>query len=282
MASAIPVLPEVASTTVWPGLRRPLTSASWMMAQASRSLTDAMGLKASTFTKRWMSLGASRLRRTIGVLPMVETMLSWIMVLLSGARGSEIPGRRHGRGGEHQQHHDDPARGAESGLELLHLGRLLRRGRSALGLDCRGQRAQSPGRGGIHRQPDHQGHDGQQPAGAECHTRDAAHEGALEAGRVMPIEEKAGEAGDEPGAEESSGELADPGELVHERAGGWSHRLDRGEDEAGEHQHAPDPEDPGADMEKAEHHNNSGREHGQRSRALGSRATYMMWFRFQV
>ncbi len=50
IASAMPVLPEVASTTVWPGFRVPRRSASSMIAIARRSLTEASGLKASHFT----------------------------------------------------------------------------------------------------------------------------------------------------------------------------------------------------------------------------------------
>jgi hypothetical protein len=44
IASATPVLPEVASTTVWPAFNAPLRSASSMMAIASLSLTDESGL----------------------------------------------------------------------------------------------------------------------------------------------------------------------------------------------------------------------------------------------
>ena len=44
MASPIPVLPLVASTTVWPGLRSPRRSASSMMLIARRSFTDEAGL----------------------------------------------------------------------------------------------------------------------------------------------------------------------------------------------------------------------------------------------
>ena len=43
----MPVLPDVASTTVMPGLSSPRFSASSMMATARRSLTDASGLKYS-------------------------------------------------------------------------------------------------------------------------------------------------------------------------------------------------------------------------------------------
>ena len=50
MASAMPVLPEVASTTVWPGLSAPRASASSMIAIARRSLTEERGLKNSHLT----------------------------------------------------------------------------------------------------------------------------------------------------------------------------------------------------------------------------------------
>jgi len=44
MATAMPVLPDVASTTVWPGFRVPFFSAVSMIASASRSLTLESGL----------------------------------------------------------------------------------------------------------------------------------------------------------------------------------------------------------------------------------------------
>ncbi len=50
MARPMPVLPLVASTTVWPGFSVPLRSAASMMLTASRSLTEAAGLNASAFT----------------------------------------------------------------------------------------------------------------------------------------------------------------------------------------------------------------------------------------
>jgi len=50
IASAMPVLPDVASTTVCPGLSTPRRSASSMIAIASRSLTEAIGLNASILT----------------------------------------------------------------------------------------------------------------------------------------------------------------------------------------------------------------------------------------
>src|ERR1700732_122151 len=76
MASPIRVLPLVASTTVCPGLSRPVRSASSMTPRAKRSLTDPMGLKASILTYRATCAGASFLILTTGVRPIVSRMLS--------------------------------------------------------------------------------------------------------------------------------------------------------------------------------------------------------------
>ena len=76
IASAMPVLPEVASTTVWPGLSAPLRSASSMIAIARRSFTEDSGLKNSHFTYIVTCAGARRLTRTTGVRPIVCRMLS--------------------------------------------------------------------------------------------------------------------------------------------------------------------------------------------------------------
>jgi hypothetical protein len=76
IASAMPVLPEVASTTVCPGLSSPRRSASSMMPIARRSLTEAAGLKNSHFTYIVTPAGARRLSRTTGVRPIVPRMLS--------------------------------------------------------------------------------------------------------------------------------------------------------------------------------------------------------------
>ena len=78
IASAIPVLPDVGSMTVCPGLRTPRRSASSIIAIASRSLTELIGLKASHLTYIVVPAGARRLMRTTGVFPMVPRMLSWI------------------------------------------------------------------------------------------------------------------------------------------------------------------------------------------------------------
>jgi hypothetical protein len=50
MASPMPVLPLVASITVWPGFSVPSRSAASMMLTASLSFTDEAGLKASALT----------------------------------------------------------------------------------------------------------------------------------------------------------------------------------------------------------------------------------------
>jgi len=76
MASAMPVLPDVASTTVCPDVNAPVRSACSITAIARRSLTDASGLKNSHFTNIAAWLGANRWIRTIGVRPMVPRMLS--------------------------------------------------------------------------------------------------------------------------------------------------------------------------------------------------------------
>jgi hypothetical protein len=48
MARPMPVLPLVASITVWPGFKAPLFSAASMTPSASRSFTEPSGLKASS------------------------------------------------------------------------------------------------------------------------------------------------------------------------------------------------------------------------------------------
>ena len=75
----MPVLPEVASTTICPGTSAPRCSASRMMPSARRSFTEDIGLKASSLAYIVTPFGASRLMRTTGVLPTVPRMLSWSM-----------------------------------------------------------------------------------------------------------------------------------------------------------------------------------------------------------
>src|ERR1700760_3012771 len=77
----MPVLPLVASTTVWPGFSSPDFSAASITPSARRSFTEPSGLKASTLTNRFTPAGASRLMRTTGVPPTVSRMLSYFAMV---------------------------------------------------------------------------------------------------------------------------------------------------------------------------------------------------------
>src|SRR5215471_13644784 len=73
----MPVLPDVGSTIVAPGLSRPFSSASSIMARAMRSLTLPPGLRDSTFASTSAEpSGTTRLSRTSGVLPMRSRALA--------------------------------------------------------------------------------------------------------------------------------------------------------------------------------------------------------------
>ena len=75
MDSAIPVLPDVPSTIVPPGLRPPDATASSMIAAPMRSFTLAAGLADSSLARTVAcSPSVRELRRTSGVLPMVSEM----------------------------------------------------------------------------------------------------------------------------------------------------------------------------------------------------------------
>jgi len=70
MASEIPVFPEVGSSSVDPGRRRPSFSASDTMKNAARSFTDPVGLRSSSFAhSRAVGAGDSLGSPTSGVLP---------------------------------------------------------------------------------------------------------------------------------------------------------------------------------------------------------------------
>src|SRR5690606_26354555 len=93
----MPVLPLVASTTVWPGRSSPVRSARSITASAMRSLTEPIGLKDSIFTYTFTPGGASLPSLTSGVLPIVSRMLSkraigfsshWLRPILAAERGS--------------------------------------------------------------------------------------------------------------------------------------------------------------------------------------------------
>ncbi len=76
IASAIPVFPEVGSSTVWPGAIAPSASAASIIAFATRSLTEPVGLRPSSLAKmRTPALGESRGSSTSGVLPTASIRL---------------------------------------------------------------------------------------------------------------------------------------------------------------------------------------------------------------
>ena len=73
----MPVLPEVGSTSVPPGLSWPEASSASIMLTPIRSLTLAIGLKNSSFSRISASTPRSfviRFSRTSGVLPMVSVI----------------------------------------------------------------------------------------------------------------------------------------------------------------------------------------------------------------
>ena len=85
-ASAIPVLPEVASIMVIPGLSAPVAIASSIIAPAIRSFTLAIGLKGSAFNRILaQSLGTMCWRETSGVLPTVSWMVETDVEICMGA-----------------------------------------------------------------------------------------------------------------------------------------------------------------------------------------------------
>src|ERR1051325_2463662 len=70
MASAMPVLPLVASINVSPGLISPRRSAPMIMESAGRSFTEPAGLLPSSFARTtFVVFPGTRCRRTSGVLP---------------------------------------------------------------------------------------------------------------------------------------------------------------------------------------------------------------------
>src|SRR5690606_30057038 len=81
MASAIPVLPLVASMRVSPGLISPRSSARLIMEIAGRSLTDPAGLLPSSLhSTMLLVLPGRRCKRTSGVSPIVASMVLSIAV----------------------------------------------------------------------------------------------------------------------------------------------------------------------------------------------------------
>src|SRR5450759_5673841 len=89
MARPTPVLPEVGSMMVAPGLSAPLFSAASTIASAMRSLMEPPGLLRSDLMYTLCLLPNRRLMRMCGVLPMVCRMLSAFM---SGSLGGDVGG----------------------------------------------------------------------------------------------------------------------------------------------------------------------------------------------
>src|SRR5512134_3092298 len=76
IASAMPVLPLVASISVSPGLMRPRSSALRIIHRAGRSFTEPAGLLPSNLHSTTLVVSpGSRLSRTSGVLPTVSSMV---------------------------------------------------------------------------------------------------------------------------------------------------------------------------------------------------------------
>src|SRR6185295_20066747 len=75
----MPVLPEVGSISVSPGLISPRASAWRIIEIAGRSFTEPAGLLPSSFTSRtFLSESGKRCSRTSGVLPMKSSMVRFI------------------------------------------------------------------------------------------------------------------------------------------------------------------------------------------------------------
>src|SRR5260221_13471203 len=79
-----------------------------MMPSASRSLTEPIGLKASSLTNRFTCAGASLLIRTSGVFPIVPSTLSNLAVkneFLSAVRNASRGWQRmpYNNGDQHQE-----------------------------------------------------------------------------------------------------------------------------------------------------------------------------------
>src|SRR3954470_13976107 len=92
IASAMPVLPEVGSIRVSPGLISPRASAWRIIEIAGRSFTEPAGLLPSSFTSKILrSESGRRCSRTSGVLPMKSSTVRFIGVL-SGAQLVHVRG----------------------------------------------------------------------------------------------------------------------------------------------------------------------------------------------
>ena len=97
MASAMPVLPLVGSTTTVSGPMSPASSAASIIATPMRSLTECAGLKNSSFAATSAPAPSVTLRmRTSGVLPMssVTSLAIRMRLILPPSTGQARSGRR--------------------------------------------------------------------------------------------------------------------------------------------------------------------------------------------
>ncbi|MCY1307368.1 hypothetical protein D9M70_572860 [compost metagenome] len=82
MARAMPVLPEVASIRVSPGVMSPRSSARVIIDRAGRSLTEPAGLLPSSLTRSVLLVSpARRCKRTSGVWPTQSAMVGYCRVM---------------------------------------------------------------------------------------------------------------------------------------------------------------------------------------------------------
>src|SRR5205814_31333 len=125
MARPMPVLPEVPSTIVPPGFRRPARSASSIILTAIRSLIELPGLNVSSFTSTvpLTTPFVIRLMRTIGVSPIASRIVSQIFFTRSSlyssretARHAQTHPRTDGRRGRRHEAEED--RGVRRAREL--------------------------------------------------------------------------------------------------------------------------------------------------------------------
>src|SRR6185503_6435462 len=93
----MPVLPDVASISVSPGLMSQRFSASAIIDNAGRSLTDPAGLLPSIFPRMTLDVDpGSRCRRTSGVFPIVDSSVGYITPIVlepSSRLGCAAPSR---------------------------------------------------------------------------------------------------------------------------------------------------------------------------------------------
>src|SRR6185295_16196834 len=124
MASAIPVLPEVESRIVFPGVSRPEARPSSIILSAGRSLTEPPGLKPSSLpSRRTPGATPSRIVRssTSGVFPTSWSAEGTTLGPSSGAAGRPSTARAGSRLASSGDRRNDRqlVTGLEGGVEVL-------------------------------------------------------------------------------------------------------------------------------------------------------------------